>query len=188
MILQNRNDLFKIEFPRVFIPSYVKQRYDPYVFRMPTPVNDISDLVNYSIQSITIPNFNFSPVEQTKPGNWPQAKGTTRRFRQSLGMETLIDRNFTVTFQLLDGNINYWILLETFFHYYSYDTKAPYMMNVPLHILDAEGIRMYTVTFKDVMFTGLNQFTMSYSEITPEFRTFEATFAFNEIDMDFQTQ
>lgn len=47
---------------------------------------------------------------------------------------------------------------------------------------------MYTVTFKDVMFTGLNQFTMSYSEITPEFRTFEANFAFNEINMDFQTQ
>jgi hypothetical protein len=62
MILQNRNDLFKIELPRVFIPTDIKERYSPYVFRMPTPVQDISDLVNYSIQSITIPNFNFSPV------------------------------------------------------------------------------------------------------------------------------
>ena len=52
----------------------------------------------------------------------------------------------------------------------------------------AEGIRMYSVTFKDCLFTGLNQFTMSYSEVTPEFRTFECTFAFNEINMDFQTQ
>ena len=100
----------------------------------------------------------------------------------------LIDRNFTITFQLLDGNVNYWIMLETFFHYYSYETETPYTFNVPLHIFDGEGLRMYSVTFKDCLFTGLNQFTMSYSEITPEFRTFECTFAFNEINMDFQIQ
>ena len=188
MILQNRNDLFKIELPRVFIPTEVKERYNPYVFRMPTPVQDISDLVNYSIQSITIPNFNFSPVEQIKPGNYPQAKGTVRKFRQSLSPEMLIDRTFTITFQLLDGNVNYWIMLETFFHYYAYENESPYTFNIPLHIFDAEGIRMYSVTFKDCLFTGLNQFTMSYSEVTPEFRTFECTFSFNEINMDFQIQ
>jgi hypothetical protein len=34
----------------------------------------------------------------------------------------------------------------------------------------------------------LNEFTMSYSEVTPEFRTFEATFAFNDMRIDFQLQ
>jgi hypothetical protein len=47
---------------------------------------------------------------------------------------------------------------------------------------------MYSTTFKDCLFTGLDQFTLSYSEITPEFRTFTASFAFNEIDIDFQVQ
>ena len=188
MILQNRNDLFKVELPRVFIPADIKQRYAPYIFRMPTPVTDVSDLINYSIQSITIPNFNYNPVEQTKPGYYERAHGTVRKHRPALGPELLIDRTFTITFQLLDGNVNYWIMLETFFSYYSFDETKPYTFDIPVRIFDAEGICMYSQIFKDCLFTGLNQFTMSYSELTPEFRTFEASFAFNNLQLDFQTQ
>jgi len=188
MILQNRNDLFKIELPRIFVPKDVKERYEPYLFRMPTPITDVCDLVNYSIQSISIPNFNYQPIEQVKPGNQPQAKGTTRKWRNSLSHEMLIDRTFTITFQLLDGNVNYWIMLETFFHYYDFENANPFAFDIPLHIFDAEGMRMYTVQFHDCLFTGLNQFTLSYSEITPEFRTFECTFAFNEMKIDFSLQ
>jgi hypothetical protein len=188
MILQNRNDLFKIELPRVFIPKDVKERYQPYLFRMPTPVTDVSDVVNYSIQSISIPNFNYQPVEQTKPGNSNVARGTVRKWRNSMSPEMLIDRTFTITFQLLDGNVNYWIMLETFFHYYDFNNTNPFTFDIPLHIFDAEGMRMYSVQFHDCLFTGLNQFTLSYSEITPEFRTFECTFAFNEMKIDFSTQ
>lgn len=185
MILQNRNDLFKIELPRIFIPKDVKERYEPYLYRMSTPITDVSDVINYSIQSISIPNFNYSVIEQIKPGNAQQAKGTTRRWRNSLSQEMLIDRSFTITFQLLDGNVNYWIMLETFFHYYSFDNAEDYTCDIPLHIFDAEGNRMYSVQFHDCLFTGLNQFTLSYSDMTPEFRTFEASFNFNEIKMDF---
>jgi len=187
MILQNRNDLFKIELPRIFVPKDIKERYTPYLYRMSTPITDVSDVINYSIQSISIPNFNYSPIEQVKPGNAAQAKGTTRRFRNSLSQEMLIDRTFTITFQLLDGNVNYWIMLETFFHYYGFDNPNPFTCDIPLHIFDAEGNRMYSVQFHDCLFTGLNQFTLSYSDMTPEFRTFEATFNFNEIKMDFAT-
>jgi len=188
MILQNRNDLFKVELPKTFIPDEIKNRYLPYIQRMPTPVRNVSDLVNYSIQSITIPNFNYSPIEQVKPGYQDAAKGTARKFRQALSPEMLIDRNFTITFQLFDGNVNYWIMLETFFYYYSFSTTKPYTVDVPIRIFDAEGNSMYSSIFTDCLFTGLNQFTMSYSEITPEFRTFEATFAFNDMKLDFQLQ
>ena len=189
MILQNRNDLFKVELPKVFIPKEIKERYSPYVFRMPTPITDISDLVNYSIQTITVPSFNFEPIEQVKPGGYQgKSRGTTRKWRQALSKEMLIDRTFTLTFQLLDGNVNYWILLETFFHYYDFSNENPYTFDIPLRIFDAEGICMYTATFKDCLFTGMNQFTLSYSELTPEFRTFDTTFAFNDIEINFQVQ
>jgi len=188
MILQNRNDLFKIEIPRAFVPKDVKERYLPYIQRMPTPITDVMDLINYSIQSITVPNFNYQPIEQVKPGNAPEAKGTVRKFRNSLSQEMLIDRTFTITFQLLDGNVNYWIMLESFFYYYDFSNKNPYSFDIPIHIFDAEGLRMYSVQFHDCLFTGLNQFTLSYSEITPEFKTFEATFSFNEMKIDFSKQ
>jgi hypothetical protein len=79
-------------------------------------------------------------------------------------------------------------MLETFFHWYGFETTEPFTLDIPLHIFDAEGMRMYTVQFHDCLFTGLNQFTLSYSEITPEFRTFECTFSFNEMKIDFSLQ
>jgi len=188
MILNNRNDLFKVELPKIFIPESIKKRYEPYVFRLPTPIDDISDLINYSIQSITVPNFNYDPIEQSQAGINERKRGTTRKWRTSLSQELLIDRSINITFQLLDGNINYWIMLETFFHYYSYSTKNPFSVDIPLRIFDAEGNCMYTTLFRDCLFTGLNEFTLSYSEIVPEFSTFECTFAFNDLDINFQTQ
>jgi hypothetical protein len=79
-------------------------------------------------------------------------------------------------------------MLETFFHYYNFDNRDPYTFDVPIGIFDAEGNKMYSSIFKDCLFTGMNQFTMSYSELTPEFRTFEATFAFNELKLEFEVQ
>ena len=55
MFLNARSDLFKVEFPRTFIPKSLKEKYDPYVFRMPTMINDVTDLINY-----TIPSYNIS--------------------------------------------------------------------------------------------------------------------------------
>jgi len=188
MILQNRNDLFKLEIPRVFIPDEIKERYLPYIQKMPTPINDITDIINWSIQSVTIPNFNYSPIEQTRSGDDIRKRGTVHKFRSASSPELLIDRKFNITFQLLDGNINYWILLETFLYYYSFDVKEPYNCDIPIHIFDAEGYRMYSTIFKNCLFTGLNEFTMSYSELTPEFKTFEATFEFNNMTIDFPKQ
>jgi len=188
MILQNRNDLFKLEIPRVFIPQEIKDRFLPYIQKMPTPINDITDILNWSIQSVTIPNFNYAPAEQQQAGNDLRKRGTQQKFRAASSTELLIDRKFNITFQLLDGNINYWIMLETFLHYYSFDNKEKFSCDIPIHIFDAEGYRMYSTVFNQCLFTGLNEFTMSYSELTPEFKTFEATFEFNNMMMDFPIQ
>lgn len=191
MIPLNRSDLFRVEIPKIFIPKTIKDKYSPYVFRMPTSIRNVSDLINYSIQSVTIPDFNYSPVEQVKPGGYigdGKSRGTVRKWRNSLNPELLIDRSFTITFELLDGNINYWILLETFFHYYSFSNDEPFTFNIPIHIHDNEGNIMYSAIFKDVLFTGLSDFSLNYAEIAAEFRTFDAKFEFNEIDIEFPVQ
>ena len=51
MFLNSRSDLFKVEFPRTFIPKAIKDKYAQYVFRMPTMINDVTDLINYTIQT-----------------------------------------------------------------------------------------------------------------------------------------
>ena len=192
MIANSRSDLFNVELPKVFIPEHIKKLYNPYVFRMPIVINNISDLINYSIQTITIPTFNYEPVQQVKPKNNMSHSNPDRHigkeinWRSSINSMDLPDRNFTITFQLLDGYVNYWILLQTFHYYYDFDNKKPYTFDVPVRILDSEGNVMFTVLFHEVLFTGMSEFQISYSDVVQEFKTFDCNFRFNEMRMKFE--
>jgi hypothetical protein len=55
MIHGARTDAFSFNLPVVFFPSHVKDRFTPYLKRMPSPTDSIVSLVNWSIQSITVP-------------------------------------------------------------------------------------------------------------------------------------
>lgn len=186
MWLGSRSDLFRMEFPKVFIPEDVKAKWAPYVRRMPTPTENISDIINYSIQGVTVPNFNYEPVEQVKPGNAERARGTTRKWRGSMSQEMLVDRKLEVSFKMLDGYFNYWVLMDTFFAHYAFENTKPFTVDLPLRILDQEGTVMYTMVFHDVLYTGLDRFELSYSAVSQDHRTFNCSFEFNEVAVTFE--
>jgi len=200
MFLNARSDLFKVELPRTFIPKSLKDKYEPYVFRMPTMINDVSDLINYTIQTVTVPTMNYTPVEQMKPegknrlvqeesnpnalGQSTTEAGRIRRWRSSFNAQEIFTKEFTITFQLIDGHINYWILLDTLLYYYDFANKERFTSNIPLRILDAEGNVMFTAQFTDCLFTGLTEYQLSYSDLSQAFKTFDATFAYNTLSLE----
>ena len=204
MFLNARSDLFKVEFPRNFIPKSIKEKYEPYVFRMPTMVNDVSDLINYTIQTVTIPTMNYTPAEQMKPegknrfipeepspnslGSSTTEAGRTRRWRSSQNIQEIFTKEFQVTFQLIDGHINYWIMLDTLLYYYNFQNKERFTESIPVRILDAEGNVMFTALFVDCLFTGLTEYQLSYSDLSQEFKTFDATFQYNTLNLELLPQ
>ena len=203
MFLNARSDLFKVEFPRTFIPKEIKDKYAPYVFAMPTMINDVTDLVNYTIQSVTIPTMNWTPVEQVKPqqadrsaevpsqnslGQSTTAAGRTRRWRSSLNYQEIFTKEFQVTFQLIDGHVNYWIMLDTLLWYYDRKNKERFTESIPVRILDAEGNVMFTALFLDTLFIGLTEYQLSYSDLSQEFKTFDASFVYNTLKLDLLPQ
>lgn len=204
MFLNARSDLFKVEFPRTFIPETLKEKYSPYVFRMPTMINDVTDLINYTIQTVTIPTMNYEPVEQTiadtknqfsdqtassnSLGNSITEAGRTRKWRSSQNVQEIFTKEFTVTFQLIDGHINYWILLDTLLYFYNFQNKERFTQNIPVRILDAEGNVMFTAQFVDCLFTGLTEYQLSYSDLSQEFKTFDATFQYNTLSLELLPQ
>ncbi len=200
MFLNARSDLFKVEFPRNFIPESIKKKYEPYVFRMPTMINDVSDLINYTIQTVTIPTMNYTPAEQMKPegknrfvteepnpnslGASSTEAGRIRRWRSSTNIQEIFTKEFQVTFQLIDGHINYWIMLDTLLYYYNFANKERFSESIPVRILDAEGNVMFTALFVDCLFTGLTEYQLSYSDLSQEFKTFDATFQYNTLNLE----
>lgn len=184
-MINSRNDLFRVDLPLSFIPNEIQLKYEEYIKRLSFNLTSAVDLVNFSIQSITIPSFSFEPVEQWSSGleNTREPKrGSSRLFRPATNINSLIDRKLTLTLQLLDGNINYWILLDTFFKHYSYAEEKPFIQDIIHKIIDAEGNHLISIVYKDCIFTGISEFTSSYSETMPDFKTFTIDFSFNSIE------
>jgi hypothetical protein len=182
MFLNHRNDLFKVEFPKVFIPKSIKDKYRPYLAKLPNLFSDdVSDVVNYSIKNVTIPNLNYDPVQQITPGyDRDFKKGKTKRWRSAISKDELYDKTFEVTMGLLDGQINYWIMFETFLWYYEHSNRAPYAFDFPVRILDTEGNLIYSIIFVEVLFVGISEFVLSFAEPEVDQKEFDLTFEFNQ--------
>lgn len=184
MILNSRNNLFVFNFPKAFMPDEIAERYRPYLNRIPgNMITRPIDFLNYSIQSVNLPGPSYSPVDQVGK------HGSTRNHRDSKPLQELYSKEMTITFQLLDGYINYWMMMDIFNYWYSFPNtpdntfvKDPYLpVGMNVRILDSEGNGLVTTEMKRVLYTELSSLEMSFSENTPDFTTFDASFVYNEL-------
>lgn len=179
MILSARNNQFRFDFPRNFIPKEIANKYRPYLNRIPGGlIKEPIDYFNYGIQSMNLPGPSFDPVTQNDfPGN-------TRSFRSSLPKQELFDKSLTVTMQAFDGWVNYWMAVETFDYYYQRSGKEAFVPEgVGLQMLDGEGNVFVTVRLKDMIMTGVSALDLNFSSNTVEFQTFDVDFTYNILDV-----
>jgi len=185
MILNSRNNLFVFNFPKDFIPQEIVDRYTPYLNRIPgNMITRPIDFLNYSVQSINLPGASYTPAEQVGK------HGRKRTYRDTLPDQELYAKEMTVTFQLLDGYINYWMMLDLFKYWYSFPNQPdmPFVQeqHIPVgfnvRILDAEGNVLVTTELKRVLYTEISSLEMSFSDNTADFSSFTATFMYNELE------
>jgi hypothetical protein len=178
MILSARNNQFKFEFPRNFIPKEISDKYKPYLNRMPgAMIKEPIDYFNYGIQSMNLPGPSFDPVTQNDfPGN-------TRRFRTSLPKQELFDKDLTITMQAFDGWVNYWMAIEVFDYYYKQSGKNPFVPEgIGLQMIDGDGNIFVTCQLKDMIMTGVSALDLNFSSNTIEFQTFDINFTYNILE------
>jgi len=179
MILNSRNNLFNFKFNRNFIPKEVADKYRKYLNRMPGNImTEPIDFVNYSIQGVSIPGIAFDPIEQS-PND-----GTKTYHRGSIPIQnTIADRQVTVELQLLDGYINYWILQDTLLYYYSKANKKPFLEDLKLQIMDAEGIHVMSAIFEKPIMNEISELELNMSSNVAEFATFTLNFYYNKFNI-----
>lgn len=180
MILNSRNNLFFFEFPKGFIPQFVIDKYKPYLNRIPgNLLEEPLDLINYTIQGVTTPTLGFDPPELGTND------GTSIYFRGALPTQNIIGREFSVTMQLIDGYINYWIMLETLL-FYHHDTQKEndYLPPFSLRFLDSEGNALVNMKLVEPIYKNISEITLSYSANSPEFETFQVDFNYNLLELN----
>tara|TARA_R110001599_G_scaffold236609_3_gene435932 strand:+ start:2933 stop:3487 length:555 start_codon:yes stop_codon:yes gene_type:complete len=179
MFLSSRNNQFKFDFPRKFIPQPIVDKYKPFINKMPGGmIKEPIDMFNYGIQSINLPGPAFDPVQQN---DFP---GMTRKFRSAAPTQELFDKSMTVTMQSFDGFINYWMAIELFEYYYALDGKHPWVPEgVGLQIMDGDGNIYVTAQLKEMIMVGVSALDLNFSSNTVDFQTFEINFTYNILDI-----
>lgn len=178
MILNSRNNLFNFRFPRTFIPTEVIEKYKKYLNRMPgNIITEPIDFINYSIQGVQLPGINFDPIQQA-PND-----GTITYHRGAVPIQNTIERQFTVEMQLLDGYINYWIMQDTLLYYYSKSKKEPFINDLKLQILDAEGIHIMSAVFEKPILNSISELELNMSSNIADFNTFSLNFFYNKFNL-----
>jgi hypothetical protein len=178
MLLNSRQNGFIFNFPKGFFSASLEEKYHAYVKRMPIPYDTLKDFMNATIQQVTFPTFQgIDHVEQTRPGGYRQ------NYKSSTNIQNLIRRDFTVTFKLGEGLINYWIIYESMVQFLDFQNEAQYLPDLGLRLLDHEGIIMASVEFQQPIYTSLSETQLNYSSTTPQFQTFSVGFRCNYVDI-----
>lgn len=180
----NRKDLFYVEFTKKFIPKKIEDFYQPYIERLPTQITSPRVLVESSLQGITVPSYQYDAVNQQHVDTLNKNAITTN-WRTSLNMQELTEKSLTCTFKLLNGYINYWILLDTFFYHNDMKNPEAFIGDISLRILDSEGLVMMTRLYRDCIMTGISEFELAYSENIQTFETFQVTIKYSTAETIF---
>lgn len=172
MFLNAKNNNFRFEFPRDFFFKEVVDKYTPYIKKMPVPYDNLRDYINASVQSITFPSVAGPTVDQTllEDPIVLKGRGDTKRW---------MSRDFSVTFKLCEGYLNYWIMFEQLMAFYDYHNGDYTMGDVILQFLDNNGFEFIAFRFGKIVYTGISELNLSFSSNIPEFQTFTCDFKYN---------
>jgi hypothetical protein len=116
-------------------------------------------------------------VEQVRPGGYKQ------NYKSATTLQNLIQRDFTVSFKLGEGFINYWVLYENIVRFLDFQNPEQYLPDFRLLLLDNDGIIMASVILQQPIVTSISDIQLNYASTTPQFSTFSIGFRCNYVNV-----
>lgn len=196
--LAPRFDLFRILLPKDYFPKEVLDKYDNILSQNQGVLTRSIDYLNESITGISFPGMSDIVQEQEqvgrnsmieKPGVGGKINIEPHHMHHSLNSGNPLDKiekEFKISFRRNQCLLNYWMIYETIFHRY----VKPELFDMEhdqftLYILDETGTPVIKVILYQPVISGIDGLDFSYDRIERQKETFDVTFNFNNIDIDF---
>jgi hypothetical protein len=187
MFLNPRQDLFKFRFPSTVVKPKIYEKYNAYLAQVPRVQDDIVAALNESIQGLTLPGVGYTPITQTAT-RAPGYVKSAQNIISSESVQALMDKTITITIRHTEAYLTYFLMLEVFYDAYDFTTpmKSRTFGTFPVQTLNLAGNPIYTILFKDILFTSISELSLSYTQTDRSFQTFDCTFMFSTFDTTFE--
>lgn len=196
--LAPRFDLFRILLPKDYFPKEVLDKYDTVLSKNQGVLTSSINYLNESITGVSFPGIQDLIQEQEQvghnsmkqiPGIGGKINVEPHHIHSSMNSGNpldKIDNEFRISFRQNQGLLNYWMMYETiFYRFVKPELFGSYKDNFTLFILNEIGEPMVKVILMQPEISGIDGLDFSYDKIERQKETFEVTFRFNNIDIDF---
>ncbi len=177
MLLNARQNSFIILFPDDFFAEEVNEKYKKYYQSLIVPYDTINEFMSATIQSINFPGWSMNVAQQSR------LLGKKQEYKNSIQPIDLHEREITLTFKLTDAYMNYFIFKDNADNYLDFKSKKPTFQPLRLMLLDNQGYLVSSILFKRPVLVHQDGFKLSYSSVTPEFKTFDVKFKYFDFDL-----
>lgn len=181
--LSGKNNNFKFNFPKTFVPQEIEDKYSPILNRIPGNMcTNVLDFINYSIMSVEVevnPNT-YEPIEQVDRGTVFGRINRTYTYPDYLFVKSM-----TITFQLDSTYIIWSILMDLFIYYYTV-FEEKFIPSPNMEILDCYNFTLYRINFERLLYTGVSGLQFDFSSNEVEQKTITTNWECNAINILFE--
>lgn len=172
------NNQFIFNLPVGFVPDYMEQNRKG-IFKKNHMIHDsVLDYLNSCVKQIEFPNVTFEQSVQTL------MRGKKRQYKSATNIYDTTARDIKVIFRNVNSNLSYMLMFEAVKYHYL-NTANAHMNPIIIHIIDEYRDEIYKIVFKEVIIKDLSGFSMQYNNQLLEDNTFELTFTYNFMDIEY---
>lgn len=176
-------DNFKVNIPRKFLFQNVIDTFTPLIMGdVKSPFVDIYDYLEESIKNFTMPSKNFEPTSILSPTMVDDRNNLVNSInfqRSNISIKDIIDTTFDLTFRLNDGYLNYFLMDYQFIEAFKHTTKDIYLHDFVVEIFKKDGVKLFELVYKKVIYNGITGFELGYDNTESEIVVFTCTFTHN---------
>lgn len=199
--LRSRQDKFRIQFPKEFIPSEIEEKYSKILREKHSFFISPIEFLNETIQKIEVLGFNDATVAQQQPrhGDYNNSSNSNKininRFmypasdtvyRASTNPESLLDKTLNITFKHTLGFLNYFLIFECFLYHYKRQTKYKEIIKeLPIDLFDNKGAVYSRIILQGPIINSMDMLSLDYSQPTAQSQTFMVIFKYSDFDYQF---
>jgi len=178
MLLSSQPSQFVFNLPSDLIPENLKSKYDIIMEKNFVWYDDVLDYLNSTIKGINFGGFSLSTDTQVRKF------GKIVDYKPVTNINDTFDRVGNITFRAVDGDTNYWMMLEIATNTYM-NTEQTHLSPFTLTTLDYRRDAIYQVKFSDIIISDVSDIDFNYSSQDVIEKTFTVTIKFVHIEIDF---